>query len=75
MPLNRSTENIKLLYVEDDEIARENAVEYLENYFNTIYEASNAIDALKLYKEHKPNIIISIIPQNVKTIFSKSLFL
>ena len=59
MPLNRSTENIKLLYVEDDEIARENAVEYLENYFNTIYEASNAIDALKLYKEHKPNIIIS----------------
>lgn len=59
MPLNRSTENIKLLYVEDDEIARENAVEYLENYFNTIYEASNAIDALKLYKEHKPQIIIS----------------
>lgn len=59
MPLNRSTENIKLLYVEDDEIARENAVEYLENYFDSIYEASNAIDALKLYKEHKPQIIIS----------------
>lgn len=59
MPLNRSTENIKLLYVEDDDIARENAIEYLENYFDSIYEASNAIDALKLYKEHKPQIIIS----------------
>ncbi|WP_198305632.1 response regulator transcription factor [Arcobacter vandammei] len=57
--IKKPYENIKILYVEDDDIARENAVEYLENYFDSIYEASNAIDALKLYKEHKPNIIIS----------------
>ena len=30
--------NIKILYVEDDDIARENGVEYLENYFDSIYE-------------------------------------
>jgi two-component system, OmpR family, response regulator VanR len=48
-----------VLYVEDDEVARENGIEYLENYFNTIYSASNAIEALKLYTLHKPNIIIT----------------
>ncbi len=51
--------NINVLYVEDDEIARENGIEYLENYFNTIYDASNAIDALSLYNTHKPDIIIT----------------
>ncbi|MCD4758836.1 MAG: response regulator [Arcobacteraceae bacterium] len=51
--------NITVLYVEDDEIARENGIEYLENYFDTIYDASNAIDALSLYNTHKPDIIIT----------------
>ncbi|MGB6020339.1 MAG: response regulator [Sulfurimonadaceae bacterium] len=51
--------NIKVLYVEDDDIARENGVEYLENYFENIYEAADAIRALKLYEEHTPDIIIT----------------
>lgn len=50
---------IKILYVEDDDIARENAVEFLENYFEKIYEASDAISALKLYESIKPDIIIT----------------
>ncbi len=51
--------NIKILYVEDDEIARENGLEYLENFFENIYEASDAIIALQLYEKHKPDIIIT----------------
>ena len=54
-----SNKNIKILYVEDDEIARENGVEYLENYFEHIYEASDALIALKLYEKYKPDIIIT----------------
>lgn len=54
-----SNKNIKVLYVEDDDIARENGVEYLENYFEHIYEAPDAIKALELYDEHKPDIIIT----------------
>ena len=50
---------IKVLYVEDDEIARENGVEYLENYFKYIYEASDALMALKLYEKHQPHLIIT----------------
>ncbi|MDD2896175.1 MAG: response regulator [Aliarcobacter sp.] len=51
--------NIKILYVEDDAIARENGIEYLENFFEQIYEASDALIALKLYEKHKPDIIIT----------------
>jgi two-component system response regulator VanR len=54
-----ANKNIKVLYVEDDEIARENGVEYLENFFEHIYEAADAIIALKLYKKYSPDIIIT----------------
>ena len=56
---NEINTKIKVLYVEDDDIARENGVEYLENYFEKIYEASNALDGLKLYTQIKPDIIIT----------------
>ncbi|MGE4399745.1 MAG: response regulator transcription factor [Campylobacterales bacterium] len=54
-----SSKNIKLLYVEDDDIARENGVEYLSDYVGAIYEASDAASALVLYEEHKPQIIVT----------------
>lgn len=57
--MQKVNEKIKVLYVEDDEIARENGVEYLENYFENIYEAADALSALKLYEEIKPQIIIT----------------
>ena len=57
--LKKYYKNIKILYVEDDEIARENGIEYLENYFELIYDASDAIKALQLYEKYKPNIIIT----------------
>jgi DNA-binding response OmpR family regulator len=51
--------NIKILYVEDDEVARENGVEYLENYFEQIFQANDALSALKLYEKIHPDIIIT----------------
>jgi DNA-binding response OmpR family regulator len=57
--IKKMYKNIKVLYVEDDEIARENAIEYLENFFEIIYDASDAIKALQLYEKYKPDIIIT----------------
>jgi DNA-binding response OmpR family regulator len=51
--------NIKVLYVEDDEVAKENGIEYLEIFFEQIYEASDAIIALQLYEKYQPDIIIT----------------
>ena len=45
--------------MEDDEIAKENGIEYLENYFDTIYAASNGLEALHLYDKFTPNLIIT----------------
>ncbi len=57
--MQKINDKIKLLYVEDDDIARENGIEYLENYFENIYEAPDALSALKLYEEVQPDIIIT----------------
>ena len=57
--LKNINKNIKILYVEDDEIARENGVEYLQNFFEQIYEASDAIKGLQLYEKYQPDIIIT----------------
>lgn len=51
--------NIKILVVEDDEIALENEIEYLQEYFQNIYEAKDAIEALKIYEQIQPSIIIT----------------
>lgn len=53
------TKNINILYVEDDEIARENGIEYLENYFDNITEAVSAIEAIQLYESQHFDIIIT----------------
>ena len=55
----KDTKNIKILVVEDDEIARENEVEYLQQYFENIYEAKDAFEALKIYEQIQPSIIIT----------------
>ncbi|MDO9056113.1 MAG: response regulator [Sulfuricurvum sp.] len=54
-----STKNLHVLYVEDDDVARENGIEYLENYFDHVHAASDAFRGLKLYREVHPEIIIT----------------
>ena len=51
--------NLTLLYVEDDEIIRQNAVAYLSNYFKEVFEAEDGIEALGIYNYKKPDIIIT----------------
>ena len=57
--MSNNYKNLKVLYVEDDEIARENGIEYLQNFFEQIYEASDSIVALQLYEKCQPDIIIT----------------
>ncbi len=51
--------NLTLLYVEDDEIIRQNAVEYLNNYCKEVFQAKDGQEALDIYKAKKPDVIIS----------------
>ncbi len=47
-----------LLYVEDEGEVRRNYVEYLERFFQNVYEAADVNEALKIYKSKKPAILI-----------------
>ena len=48
-----------LLYVEDEAFIRKIAVSFLKDLFYEVYEADDGKMALELYKEKKPNIIIT----------------
>lgn len=51
--------NIKLLFVEDEENIRRNAISYFQRLFEDVYEAKNAFEALDIVKEVRPHIIIT----------------
>ena len=48
-----------LLFVEDEAMIRTVAVAFLRPYFMEIYEAKDGLEALELYTEYKPDMIIS----------------
>lgn len=54
-----SLKNLTILYVEDEKMIRQNAVEYLSRYAKIVFEAQDGEEAFQIYKEEKPDIIIS----------------
>jgi len=50
---------LTLLYVEDDDVIRQNAVEYLSGYFKEVYEAKDGQEGFECYEDHKPDMIIT----------------
>ena len=56
---NNSLKNLTLLYVEDEEMIRQNAVEYLSRICHNVLEAKDGVEALEVYAKDKPDIIIS----------------
>lgn len=51
-------QNHTILFVEDETETRQNYVRYLKDYFKNVYEASNGVEALQIYKNKKPDILI-----------------
>jgi DNA-binding response OmpR family regulator len=57
--MQKDFSNLTILYVEDEELIRKNAVEYLGRICARVLEAEDGFEALKVYEKHKPDIIIS----------------
>jgi len=57
--MQKDFSQLSILYVEDEPLIRQNAVEYLGRLGATVYEAKDGVDALSCYHDNKPDIIIS----------------
>jgi len=57
--------NLKILYAEDDAASRDGYTIVLKHYFKEVLEAKNGQEALDLYKQHKPDIVLTdiVMPQ------------
>ncbi len=51
--------DLRILYVEDEEDVRRNAVEYLKRITKEVLEAGDGKEAIKVWAEEKPDIIIT----------------
>jgi len=51
--------NFTILYVEDEEMVRRNAVEYLSRVAKEVLQAKDGKEAIKIWSEQKPDIIIT----------------
>lgn len=52
-------ENVSLLYVEDDEMTLSEIEFFLKKYIKNLYIAKDGEEGLALYKEHKPDMVIT----------------
>jgi len=50
--------NHSILYVEDEPKIQASIAEYLGNYFDTLFLATNGADALELFERHQPDVVL-----------------
>ena len=58
MQKNIDKQPYSILFVEDEDDTRKNYVKHLKRDFKNVYEARDGEQALKIYKEKKPDILI-----------------
>jgi DNA-binding response OmpR family regulator len=51
--------NFTILYVEDDEIVLQNAIEFLTRIAKKVFSAKDGKEAIEVWRKHKPDIIIT----------------
>lgn len=56
--LNTFFQNRSVLYAEDEVVARTLYEDHLKHYFSTLYIAENGQQAIEIYREKKPDIVI-----------------
>lgn len=54
-----TSKRLRILYVEDDTLIREATLPVLERFALEVFSAQNGEEALKFFREKRPNIIIT----------------
>ena len=56
--MKENLKNFTLLYAEDDKTVQGEMLEYFQSYFKEVFVADDGKEALTLYKQHKPDVLI-----------------
>ncbi|WP_430882700.1 Na-translocating system protein MpsC family protein [Fusibacter sp. JL216-2] len=51
--------NVRVLYVEDDEVTQIIVRQMLKSMVGKVYTASDGVEGLKMYEKHKPDLVIT----------------
>lgn len=65
--LKKNLAPFSLLYVEDNTELQEKAATFFGRLFTTMYRANNGEEGLRIFKAHKPSIVITDIQMPIKT--------
>jgi len=65
LEIRKKTENMNLLYVEDDNITRMSSLSLYEQIFSDVFIATNGQEGLELFLENKDSIDIIITDENM----------
>ncbi|AXX91406.1 DNA-binding response regulator [Malaciobacter molluscorum LMG 25693] len=57
--LKQKYKKLKILYIEDEENIRVNAISYLKRLFDNVYEAKDAFEGLTKIEKYDPHLVIS----------------
>ncbi|RXJ86286.1 response regulator transcription factor [Arcobacter sp. CECT 8985] len=57
--LKNKYKKLKILYIEDEQNIRVNAVSYLKRLFDEVYEAKDAFEGLEKIEKYSPHLVIS----------------
>jgi response regulator RpfG family c-di-GMP phosphodiesterase len=63
--MNAKTMNMSILYVEDDDVIRENMLGFLNRRFDRVLLAENGAAGLDMYRKNKPEIVMTDIKMPV----------
>lgn len=56
--MRENLKNFTLLYAEDDKSIQVEMLEYFSSYFKEVYVANDGKEALEIYKQNKPDVMI-----------------
>ena len=56
--MRENLKNFTLLYAEDDKAIQKEMLEYFSSYFKEVFTANDGKEALEIYKQNKPDVMI-----------------
>ena len=56
--MRENLKNFTLLYAEDDKAIQKEMLEYFSSYFKEVFTANDGKEALEIYKQNRPDVMI-----------------